>query len=618
MEDRIRLMSESQANDQTVEPSVEPTAERPTADAQYAEAQRIFSLAKSENEAKAGFALLRRAAEHGHPFAQYDIGILETGGFLQFENGNQWLLRAREKGVAEAASALARQHLYTNNDRFPRANGLFEILNGLELGCPESALEAGKLFVAGDVVKQDLSEAFRYFELSYRNGLPAAARWLGLFRWHGWACPQDPTLALQYTREAANAGSLGALYQLACFMMAGEEEAESYFSPDDPLVEATIEARYEDRIVSDGEADVATDRFRASIQEQTREALESWPEEMIFSVALEHPGALIKFAEFLSGPMVEELEESDLREDALDFFVQAAELGHPRALTVLADRYSYASGGLDESLRLLATAAARGYPPADPISLKGRKGGFRDERQLEKPWLLHLANAGDVNAQFELGHQLYVAGKNEEAFKWMLRAAHRGHPQAQERISFLFSVGEGCKRNREKATQWKERAEMHSQRDTLLRNAQWASRINERYYLPSIEIVSMSKSTQSVMDDASGAVFEEESFDEIENAEEADTEEFHPDFIAATEAPELSDSIYSEEPTPVEVPKYDEKPDARELPGKVSAAEDLEPSTVARPAQAVRQISPPAGLGSRVSSALAGMLRRIADRISPH
>lgn len=71
------------------------------------------------------------------------------------------------------------------------------------------------------------------------------------------------------------------------------------------------------------------------------------------------------------------------------------------------------------------------------------------------------ANAGDRNAQFELG-KLYGNGNGvpvdqEESAKWYLKAASNGHPEACGRLGYRYAEGIGVKKDLSKAIHWTKR-----------------------------------------------------------------------------------------------------------------------------------------------------------------
>ena len=73
-------------------------------------------------------------------------------------------------------------------------------------------------------------------------------------------------------------------------------------------------------------------------------------------------------------------------------------------------------------------------------------------------WLRKSAEAGNVEAQSNLG-QLYYFDKNffDAAF-WLLQAAKQGLPSAQNNLAVMYFDGLGVEQNRERALFWLQKA----------------------------------------------------------------------------------------------------------------------------------------------------------------
>ena len=72
--------------------------------------------------------------------------------------------------------------------------------------------------------------------------------------------------------------------------------------------------------------------------------------------------------------------------------------------------------------------------------------------------LEQAAQAGNLNAQYELALQRLGAGRTEEGAALLRRAADRGFPMAQYRLAKLYERGEGVRVDLTVARQWTERA----------------------------------------------------------------------------------------------------------------------------------------------------------------
>lgn len=85
-------------------------------------------------------------------------------------------------------------------------------------------------------------------------------------------------------------------------------------------------------------------------------------------------------------------------------------------------------------------------------------GVFFSPAYAQDSFLLERAQAGDAEAQFELGVRYYygdgVPEDEEEAAKWTRLAAEQGHAGAQNNLGLMYFYGEGVRQDREKAVYW--------------------------------------------------------------------------------------------------------------------------------------------------------------------
>ena len=79
-------------------------------------------------------------------------------------------------------------------------------------------------------------------------------------------------------------------------------------------------------------------------------------------------------------------------------------------------------------------------------------------------WLLKAAKRGHANAQFVLGN-LYALGKSKDVPQdysqsryWLKKAAAKGHTDAQYTLGFIYLRGEGIRPNIDTAREWFRRA----------------------------------------------------------------------------------------------------------------------------------------------------------------
>ena len=68
--------------------------------------------------------------------------------------------------------------------------------------------------------------------------------------------------------------------------------------------------------------------------------------------------------------------------------------------------------------------------------------------------LTAAAEAGDADAQYELGSEYYIKEDDAKAAEWYLKAAEQGHAEAQYEIGTKYEDGEGVERDAAKAAEW--------------------------------------------------------------------------------------------------------------------------------------------------------------------
>ena len=85
--------------------------------------------------------------------------------------------------------------------------------------------------------------------------------------------------------------------------------------------------------------------------------------------------------------------------------------------------------------------------------------------------LREQAEGGDVNAQYAMG-KIYKEGHEvsqdyEEAMKWYMKAAVKGHCPAQCYVGWLYENGFGVPENKKEALFWYERGGAHKKIEYL-------------------------------------------------------------------------------------------------------------------------------------------------------
>lgn len=98
---------------------------------------------------------------------------------------------------------------------------------------------------------------------------------------------------------------------------------------------------------------------------------------------------------------------------------------------------------------------------AGPTHGQGRPSD-REQPHIDRAELTERAEAGDAEAQFELGWKYYegtgAQKDDDQAALWLRRAADRGHLAAQVRLGNLYEWGHGVPEDPQLAAAWYQKA----------------------------------------------------------------------------------------------------------------------------------------------------------------
>jgi TPR repeat protein len=370
---------------------------------------------------KAKIAHLQPPSNNVDPLRRYRslfwVGILMSafalpglGAFDQYLGNWQWAegeplydcdqdrvkcLEAAKRGEAEYAYSLAKSLLATRTGEKVAEQAYQWMCRAGDLQHVAARYYCGAMLLAGEGTESDPRQGMGMIEEAAARGFAKAALQTGISYLKGRGVVQDSGQAVFWLRQAAQREHPHALYLLGAAYLQGlgvpadSSRALAYFSQAAQL----------------GHADA---QLQAAIL--YRSAAEEVPELMSKSVELMR---------------------------------QAADQGHPRAMTALA--YFYSQGvGVDkdnaQAFSLNTRAAGAGYPPGQfNLAVQYYKGDGVP-RDLDKSlfWCRKAAGAGDESAQFMLG-ELYENGDGvsqdlEMAVYWYAKAADNRHPLAMEAL----------------------------------------------------------------------------------------------------------------------------------------------------------------------------------------
>lgn len=152
------------------------------------------------------FATLRARANAGNADAQWSLGVrcrFGVGVPADLERAREWLTRAAEADHAEACRALAWTCLAERVDRQTVGEATRWMNRAAELGNLDAMVEAADL----PSRNPDYLEMARRYRAAAEKGAVAAQARYALLAWSGLVPSIDPTSAVAFAQQAADAGS---------------------------------------------------------------------------------------------------------------------------------------------------------------------------------------------------------------------------------------------------------------------------------------------------------------------------------------------------------------------------------------------------------------------------
>ena len=180
----------------------------------------------------------RKAAEQGHPLAQYNLArLLRKGEGVAKDQAEAvvWLRKASEQGLAEAQLLLG----YCTEKGEGTAMALNEAftwyLKAAEQNQPVAQCNVGNAYTSGGGVTKDLAAAFQWYSRAAANGHAKALRTVGYCLLEGIGVEPDKVAAATRFREAADKGNeiamndLGRCYQFGWGVTSDLAEAAQWY-----------------------------------------------------------------------------------------------------------------------------------------------------------------------------------------------------------------------------------------------------------------------------------------------------------------------------------------------------------------------------------------------------
>ncbi|MBL8517398.1 MAG: sel1 repeat family protein [Betaproteobacteria bacterium] len=353
--------------------------------------------AASEAETKAGYEWLARAAQKGHPAAQFQMGLLaERSGAENIGEAIMFYLAAAKQGFALAQSNLAalyaRGEGVVQNDTQAAEWSLLAAMQGNAL----SQFRLGSMYAAGRGVPKDMAKAAEWLEKAATQGLANAQAHLGALYLAGQGVAKDEARGMFWIRKASELGQPEATRILAAASAEGKTAkaeppnfAKSRLAADggDTIAQYTLALMYQR-----GEAGAPRDPIEAA----------KW---MSRSAEKGYAPAQAQLGFYYANAIGVSRDE----EEAVRWFKLAVKQGHAQAQASLANFHSRGAGGLsrdlNEAARLYKLAADQGNAAGQAgyaYHLEQGIGGVQQDIAAAKAMYAKAAAQGNPYAQQQL------------------------------------------------------------------------------------------------------------------------------------------------------------------------------------------------------------------------
>lgn len=356
-----------------------------------------------EQSDEAAAALLRAAAELGHPHAALNLAQLMMegrGGLVcHYVKALTLLKHAYSCGLRANIPALSDALLTYLSDHADAEH-------------PELCFQYGWACYNELFCPQDFDRAARYYRMAAETGHPEAQYELGLCYLEGKGVLQDSAEAERWNRLAAEQGHPMAEYEEGSFYAMG-----------------------------DGVPKDAAESFR-------------W---FSRAAAHDHPGANAALAICYEEGLGTERDEAK----ALEYMTRSMELGSPKGYYMLGRRLVYGEGvqqNIRKGMQMLVRAAQKGHKDA-PREMENALEGLKEVAEQGAP--AAQAVLGFIYAE------ILPETQPEEAFRWFSRSAEQEHPRGLFGLGLCYLNEWGTPADVEKGMELISRAAKSGEPDAL-------------------------------------------------------------------------------------------------------------------------------------------------------
>ena len=283
-----------------------------------------------------------------------------------------------------------------------------------ELGDVDAQCNLGNMYVNGEGVSQNYTQAVKWYFMAAEQGNANAQYNLGYMYENGLGVSQDYSEAVRWYLKAAEQGDAEAQYNLGYMYANGKG-------------------------VSQDHTEALKWYLKAAEQGDVK--------------AQCNLGNMYEYGKGVSQDYSE----------AVRWYLKAAEQGDVDAQYNLGNMYVKGEGvsrNYSEAVKWFRKAAEQGNANAQNnlgVMYGNGLGVLQDYSEAVK-WYLKAAELGDAEAQYNLGY-MYANGKgvsqdHTEALKWYLKAAEQGDVKAQCNLGYMYENGLGVSQNYTEALKW--------------------------------------------------------------------------------------------------------------------------------------------------------------------
>ncbi|OHS93503.1 hypothetical protein TRFO_11696 [Tritrichomonas foetus] len=404
--------------------------------------------------------LYSMAAAKGIAQAQFNLGVMYSKGDknvpVNKEKAVQLFTMAAKQGDPDAQLNLGAMYAKGDGVEQNKEKTIELYTQAAEKGSAKAQFNLGVMYSKGDGVQQDKAKAVEYYEQAAKQRIPQAQFNLGVMYFKGDGIQKDKPRAAELFEEAANRGNSKALFNLAVMNQKGDGIPENKERALE-LYEKSAKFNNVDALlnlgVMYGEGEGCQKDKAKAIEYYTRAAELGNAKAQLNLGLMYHNGDgceqdCEKARYYYEKAAAQGNAQAQLnlglmyavvnRERATQLLEKSADQGNADALLSLGNMYSGSDANKSRAVECYAAAAAQGNPEAQcklgAMYLHG--DGVEQDLDKAEQLLLESVTGGDFDeALLHLGDLYEMRGDSQRAADYFRRAAERGVPDAESRLS---------------------------------------------------------------------------------------------------------------------------------------------------------------------------------------